>query len=242
MTDKEVRKLSRSALLDLLIEETERNAQLEAKIEKLEKQLKSKTIAVSSAGSMADAALELNRVFSSADKAASQYLENIRAANQRCDEMIAQAKRQAVEIIAEAEAQAKELRGGFPRTSVPSAQPKQPRAPLWSSAEYSAEPQPELTRSKTGMNESRTGVKTQHNSEKQVRTNKQAPRREMEETRSPGYESRSKRPAQKNTSSKDDSRRSSKKRSDPVVDPFADAQLDDMLNKAFSEMRRRNSR
>ena len=203
MTDSEVRRLSRSALLDLLIEETERNHQLEAKIDKLEKQLKSRSIAVSSAGSMADAAMELNRVFSSADKAAEQYLENIRAANQRCDEMIAQAKRQAAEIIAEAEAQAKELRGSSSRNRTV--------------VEQATVPKP------------RTALDRENSKEAAVknRSSRQQPSKRSGE-QNVGISERKASPAQK--------------KKDPVVDPFADAPLDDKLSKAFSEMQKRNRR
>ena len=106
MTNKELRRLSRTALIELLIEQTEINQSLEAKVERLEKQVKNKTIAVSTAGSMADAALELNNVFSSADKAAQQYLENIKDANKKSEEIIEAAKRQAAKILAEAQMQA----------------------------------------------------------------------------------------------------------------------------------------
>ncbi len=62
MTNKELHRLSRSALIDLLIEQTERNNELEAKIAKLERQVKSRTITLNSPGSIADAAAELNKI------------------------------------------------------------------------------------------------------------------------------------------------------------------------------------
>jgi cell division septum initiation protein DivIVA len=121
MTDRELRRLNRSALIELLIEQTQINENLEAKVSKLEKRLKSKTIAVSTAGSMADAAMELNNVFASADRAAEQYLDNLREATQRSDELLAEARRQAEQILADAYAEADAIRsqGGMSRPAAP---------------------------------------------------------------------------------------------------------------------------
>ena len=78
MTDKELRRLSRSELLEMLIAQTEENRQLKIRLERAEAQLRDRRIAVEKAGSLAEAALQLNRVFEAADKAAQQYLENVR--------------------------------------------------------------------------------------------------------------------------------------------------------------------
>lgn len=109
MTDKQLHRLNRAALIQLLIEQTEENQALLDRVDELEKKLKSKAIAVSTAGSMADAAMELNNVFSSADKAAQQYLENLRDANKKSEAIIAEAKRQAERIVSEAKAEALRL-------------------------------------------------------------------------------------------------------------------------------------
>ena len=78
MTDKDLRRLSRSELLEMLIAQTEENRQLKIRLERAEAQLRDRRIAVEKAGSLAEAALQLNRVFEAADKAAQQYLENVR--------------------------------------------------------------------------------------------------------------------------------------------------------------------
>ena len=78
MTDKELRRLSRGELLEMLIAQTEENRQLKIRLERAEAQLRDRRIAVEKAGSLAEAALQLNRVFEAADKAAQQYLENVR--------------------------------------------------------------------------------------------------------------------------------------------------------------------
>ena len=78
MTDKELKKLKRLDLIRILVERTKEVEALKARVTELEKQLEAKDIAVSQAGSIAEAALKLNKVFEAAQQAADQYLENIR--------------------------------------------------------------------------------------------------------------------------------------------------------------------
>lgn len=78
MTDRELRRLSRGELLEMLIEQTEENRQLKIRLEQAEAQLRDRRIEIQKAGTLAEAALRLNRVFEDADKAAQQYLENLR--------------------------------------------------------------------------------------------------------------------------------------------------------------------
>ena len=78
MTENELRKLNRSELLQLLIEQTQRNENLEAELENVKKQLSDKEIRINEAGSLAEASLKLNGVFEAAQQAAEQYLENIK--------------------------------------------------------------------------------------------------------------------------------------------------------------------
>lgn len=78
MTDRELRRLSRGELLEMLIEQTEENRQLKIRLEQAEAQLRDRRIQIQKAGTLAEAALRLNRVFEDADKAAQQYLENLR--------------------------------------------------------------------------------------------------------------------------------------------------------------------
>lgn len=77
MTDKELRRLSRRELLEMLIEQMEENEQLHRQVEVLQKELSNRRIMIEKAGSIAEAALALNRVFQAADEAARQYLENV---------------------------------------------------------------------------------------------------------------------------------------------------------------------
>ncbi|MGM9550200.1 MAG: DNA repair protein [Faecousia sp.] len=78
MTDKELRRLSRSELLGMLIAQMEENERLRDELDQARAELKSRRIVLSRAGSIAEAALRLNEVFEAADNAANQYLENVR--------------------------------------------------------------------------------------------------------------------------------------------------------------------
>lgn len=78
MTDKELKHLSRSELLEMLIAQMEENEKLKIDLEKAQEKANSRQIAIDRAGSIAEAALVLNGVFDAAQAAAAQYLENIR--------------------------------------------------------------------------------------------------------------------------------------------------------------------
>ena len=78
MTDKELRGLSRRELLELLIAREKENQQLRQELDDARAELNKRQIDVAKAGTMAEAALLLNGIFDAADRAALQYLENIR--------------------------------------------------------------------------------------------------------------------------------------------------------------------
>ena len=107
MTDKELRRLSRGELLEMLIAQAAENDQLKNRLEQAEAQLRDRKIAINNAGSLAEAALSLNGVFQAAEAAAQQYLENIeRISGQQdasCRDMKEQAKQEAAEIRQQAQ-------------------------------------------------------------------------------------------------------------------------------------------
>ena len=78
MTDRELRKLSRADLLELLLKERQDNERLCAELKRVNEQLADKNIQIEQSGSIAEAALRLNGVFEAAEAAAQQYLENMR--------------------------------------------------------------------------------------------------------------------------------------------------------------------
>ena len=78
MTDKELRKLKRTDLLEILIEQSKEVESLKKRIGELEAELADRRLLIYKSGSIAEAALKLNGVFEAAEAAAQEYLENIR--------------------------------------------------------------------------------------------------------------------------------------------------------------------
>ena len=78
MTEKELRRLSRMDLLEMLLEQSKEVERLQQELAEARQQLEERRIMTEEAGSIAEAALRINRVFEAAQEAADQYLENIR--------------------------------------------------------------------------------------------------------------------------------------------------------------------
>lgn len=84
MTAKELKRLRRSDLLEMLLELSKENQGLRKQLAEAEKKLEDRTIMIEQSGSLAEAALRLNRIFEDAQAACQQYEQNIR---QRCAQM-----------------------------------------------------------------------------------------------------------------------------------------------------------
>ena len=87
MKKRNLKRLRRRDLLELLINLSKENEVLREKNQELEAQLSRRDIAVSEAGTLAEAALMLNGVFQAAQAACDQYIENMQ---QRCRQMEAE--------------------------------------------------------------------------------------------------------------------------------------------------------
>ena len=113
MTEKDLKKLSRIELLELLIEQTEENQQLFEKVNSLQKQLENRSIIIDEAGSIAEASLKLNSVFEAAQAAADEYLANVRRSVRGKEELVAQAEELArakvTQMISEADERCRKM-------------------------------------------------------------------------------------------------------------------------------------
>lgn len=124
MKSKELKRLSRNDLLEMLLALSKENDLLRAANAQLKKQVEDRNITIESSGSLAEAALKLNGLFEAAQAACDQYTENIHSRSQQleaycrqreqetqetCDQMIAQAKAQAEAYLA----QAREQQGSY---------------------------------------------------------------------------------------------------------------------------------
>jgi hypothetical protein len=77
MNEKELRRLNRKQLLELLLIQIQRADELEVRLVEAEEKLKSSELAQLQAGSIAEAALKLSGIFEAAQEAADLYLENV---------------------------------------------------------------------------------------------------------------------------------------------------------------------
>ena len=86
----------------MLIIQTRKVEELEKKIEALNQKLTARELSIKNAGNIAEASLVLNEVFSSAQNAASQYLENVKQLEAEAISKLNDAKKDAEETIATA--------------------------------------------------------------------------------------------------------------------------------------------
>lgn len=82
MAEKELRRMNRAELIEIIYALQQREQSLQQQIASLEKQLAEKKIILKEAGNIAEAALRLNNIFASAQAAADQYLQSVRAMTQ----------------------------------------------------------------------------------------------------------------------------------------------------------------
>ena len=101
MTDKEFKRLSRAQLIDIIYQLQLQIDKLNEEKQELERELADKRLRLSNAGNIADAALEINDCFRSAQNAAEQYLNEIKAIREETE-----AEQQRILLKAQAEAEA----------------------------------------------------------------------------------------------------------------------------------------
>lgn len=106
MTTAELKKLNRTELLELLIAQIKANDALRIELEKAKKQLEDKRLNIEKLGSIAEASLQINGVFTAAEAAAAQYVENVKIRCIKSQEQARQAEEQAERILVEARQEA----------------------------------------------------------------------------------------------------------------------------------------
>lgn len=114
MTDRELRKLNRAELIEMLLYEKRRVDELESLLDDANARLNERRVRIAEAGTLADACLKLNGVFEAAQAACSQYEENLRAMAADEDSFIREkrkaAERECSEITAAARKECEDLR------------------------------------------------------------------------------------------------------------------------------------
>lgn len=125
MTAKELRRLSRMELLQMLLDQSREVERLQQELQQAQSQLESRRLAMEQLGSIAEASLQLSGIFETAQRAADQYLENARQrgaeieaecsnmlleTQEKCDAM----QREAVEVCRALQAQAEQTEAPNP--------------------------------------------------------------------------------------------------------------------------------
>lgn len=103
MTEKELKKLNRAELLELLLLQTREVERLQEKLSKADSLISQRYMQYLEAGSLAEAMVKVNGVMEAAQAAADQYLDNIRQQEQ-------ETKAYCRQLILEASEYAKNLR------------------------------------------------------------------------------------------------------------------------------------
>lgn len=109
MTEKELKKLNRYQLLELLVMQTERADALQTKVEALERQLGDKELRMARLGSVAEAAVQVSGLLEAAQKTADLYLEEAR---KQGDQIVMRARCEADAILLLARDQAADSSAG----------------------------------------------------------------------------------------------------------------------------------
>lgn len=107
MADRELRRMHRAELIEIIYALKQNEDQLKAQNAALTAQLQDRQLRLESAGSIAQAALELNNVFAAAQAAADDYLHSVQASladtNATAANTLSQARSEAKRILEQAE-------------------------------------------------------------------------------------------------------------------------------------------
>ena len=135
MTDKELRKLRRDDLLQILINQQRQIDELNAQLQAEREALANRNIAIQESGTLAEALLKMNGVYEAAQSAADEYLRQMR---DRADALVADAEKRSAEaaraadgVLSQAKAEAERIVArARPEAEALSRQPQPPAGPL----------------------------------------------------------------------------------------------------------------
>ena len=82
VNDKELRKLKRKELLEIMLSQAKLIEELENELAKTKEELNNKNIMIKEAGSIAEASMKLSGIFEKAQEVADKYLNSIRKNNE----------------------------------------------------------------------------------------------------------------------------------------------------------------
>ena len=106
MTDKEFKRLNRAQLIEIIYQLQIKMEELTEENQRLSAELMDKRLRIGQAGNIAAAALEMNHCLRNVQRAADQYLEEIKAMQvetaAQCEKILADAREEAAAITATA--------------------------------------------------------------------------------------------------------------------------------------------
>jgi hypothetical protein len=108
MDQKDLRRLRRTDLLELLLDLSRENEILRQENQELLQQLEDRRIVVENSGSLAEAALQLSGIFEAAQNACEQYIQNMQIRSEQIEEYCRQREQQTREICDEIVEKARE--------------------------------------------------------------------------------------------------------------------------------------
>jgi len=122
MISKELKRLSRRELVDIIYQLKKNEQDMQEEIESLKNELEDKRIRISTAGSIADAAMSVTNVFSTAQMTADIYLREISCmredADRECAKKIEEAEKRVRDILADGEKKFDILKATYKREYV----------------------------------------------------------------------------------------------------------------------------
>ena len=105
MTNKDLKHLTRRELVDIIYQFKKNEQEMQEEIETLKNELQDKRIRISAAGSIADAAVSITNVFSTAQMTADLYLREISYMKEKtekeCAKKIDETEKRVQEVLAE---------------------------------------------------------------------------------------------------------------------------------------------
>ena len=117
MISKELKRLSRRELVDIIYQLKKNEQKQQDQITSLQNALLEKRIRISVAGSIAEAAVDITNIFSVAQTAADLYLHEITSmkadTEEECAKMLEDARKKAEQILAEGKKQCDELEARY---------------------------------------------------------------------------------------------------------------------------------
>ena len=108
MTDKELRRLGRPELIEIIYQLEKSQEESRQEIARLQVRLQDRTLRLSEAGSIAQAALQVNGVMEAAQAAADQYVQAAEADRQQARTELSDAQAQARTVTDQAEQHARD--------------------------------------------------------------------------------------------------------------------------------------